>query len=306
VARLNGRPRESRPRTDRGQFLLLGAFGVAVLLLVLAGVANTVAYTETLATHDDARPTSRDVSAFQEDAQRGVVGILERVNDGSGDHDTKVSRFDRSVDNWQRGADREHLADATGIDVTVQETTNESRITQSSDRELTNAGGNENWQLAREIEQTRSFELRLDRRSLTDRSCSSNECFELIVDGRTVSVSQSEITGPTSDDCDVDSDPVTIDVVDGTVNGEVCEALDVIETAEDGSDSYEIEYRNGENATGTYRLTVREATVEENNYGPAPSVTHVIYSAEIAASYRTPRLTYTNESIPVAEDDPYA
>lgn len=277
---------------DRAQLLLIGAFGVAVLLLVMAGVANTVTYTAV--TDDREHPTSRDLAAFQEDLRRGVEGIRERVNEGSESYGARVRQFADSVDGWGAVTDREHLRDATGVTVTVEETTEGSRITQTAEgRPLTNAEGDGDWTLVESTDETRSFTLELDRESLTEEPC-AEACFELAVDGEVVSVSQSAVTGSTGR-CDIDSDPVRIDAVDGTLDGEECAALDDIEQAQEEGDSDRIQYRNGENASGTYRIVVRGSVPDDEDYSDGqPSVTPIIYSAEVGFDYRSPRLTYAN------------
>lgn len=282
---------------NRAQLLLVGAFGVAVILIAFAGVMNTVAYTDALATQDSTNTVSRDVSAFQEDVRRGIDGVLDRINDGSGDYDTKVRRFGGSVGNWDAATDRQHVTDVTGVSVTVTDTTEGNSITQSTVGNLTNADGEADWQLADSIGDTRRFRLELDRDSL-DASCSSSSCYEFVVDGdstRRVSVSRSAviIDGPVSGRCQIESDPVTIDIVGGTVNGDRCGPLTVTESA---SSPYEIRYRNGRNASGTYRLDV-QGTIDEDDYDDdgSPSVTPFIYTAEYDIRYRTPRLAYSND-----------
>jgi hypothetical protein len=284
---------------NRGQFLLIGAFGIAVILIAFAGVINTVTYTETLATQDSIQTTSRDVSAFQEDVRQGVDGVLQRVNGGSGDYETKTSRFRDGVDNWENAADKEHMTDVVGVTVTVTGTTNGSSITQSTVRDLTNADGAENWELTDSVPEMRRFRLELDKESLDTADCRSSSCFEFVVDDGAsswqVSVNQYyvRVVGPTSGLCTIDSDPVTIDIIKGTVDGNSCEPLTAIDEA---SGPYDIAYQNGANASGTYQLVVK-GKVDGGDYSDDgdPSLTPFIDSAEYGVRYQTPQLTYAND-----------
>lgn len=301
--------RPGTPVDNRGQFLLVGAFGIAVILLVFAGVLNTVTFTESLATQDGDHATSRDVSAFQEDVRRGTTGILERVNTGTGDYSTKEARFTDSVGNWSGGTDQEHVSDVTSVAVTVSGTSEGSRITQSTVRTLTNASGKDDWTLAQSVPDTRRFLLRLNESSLDLGSCVTGTCYELVVDDGTewrVAVNQSAVTvfGPSSSgQCAIQDDPVTINVTGGTVDGQDCEALTF---AEGVSDPYDIRYENGINATGTYRLIVN-TTVNEMDYtdSGSPSVSPAIYAAVLQIRYRNPQLTYENQ-IRIAGGEPDA
>ncbi len=310
MARLTWVPRPHSPSTDRGQLLLIGAFGIAVVLLVFAGVLNTVTYTESLGTEGSEYPTSQEVTGFQEDVRSGIDGIMIRVNNETGNYSTKATRFTDSAGNWSDATRKEHVSDVTGANVSVSGTSEGSRITQSSSRTLTNASGTGNWTLAESVPDTRRFTLRLNRSSLVTGSCTNNTCYELVVEDSVnntwnVSVNQSVVLveGPdSSGQCAIRDDPVSIDLTGGTVDGRDCAPLTF---AEGVSDPYDIRYRNGNDANGTYQLTVNTTVANDTDYAPdgSPSVTPAIYDATVRISYRTPRLAYSN-SIRVARGEP--
>ncbi|MFB6189504.1 MAG: hypothetical protein ABEI57_06440 [Halapricum sp.] len=299
MARLSADRRPSRGAfDDRGQVLLVGAFGIAVLLLVFAGVLNTVTYTEALATQGGDHRLDRDVVAFQQDARHGVEDLLDRVNDGTGTYSTKAARLDRSVGNWNDAVARQYAADVTGVTVTLVDSTNGSRIVQSAPAPLTNANGTSNWTLARSVTGTRGFLLELNTTSLTSDACGSGACYTVVVDDGTdtwtVSVNRSAVVvdGATPGTCAISADPVTIDVTGGTVDGQPCSPL---QFADGVSSPYTISFRNGENATGTYRLSVETSDVPGDDYAATgPTVSQIVYDASVRVTYRTPQLTYAN------------
>ncbi|WP_255152357.1 DUF7261 family protein [Halorarius halobius] len=286
---------------DRGQLLLVGAFGLAVLLVVLAGVVNSAAYTDSLTTSTGDLNGGRDVAAFRADAGRAADGILGRVNDGPApDYAAREDRFRDAVDNWSDAAGRQHAMDGTGVGVSVVGTTRGSRITQSTARPLTNASGTADWTVAAGVSDVRRARLNLSQSSLLD--CGVGACYELVADDGTdvwrVTVGRLFVTvdGPAgTEQCAVTADPVVVDFRNETVNGDSCPALSF---AEGLSTPYDIRIRNGDAATGTYRLTVdTDVDDDDGDFAAAgePSVTPVVYAADVRVSYRTPRLTYATE-----------
>lgn len=292
---------------DRAQFLLLGAFGLAVILLVFAGVLNTVAYTENLTAAPGDQPTSRDVDTLQEDVRRGLGGLMARVNDDAAAYSTKADRFARGVANWSRGLDREYVLGVTGVGVSVRATTEGRRVAQSTVRPLTNASGAGNWTLAASVPDVRRFRLVLDRGSLADGPCAGG-CYGVVVDdGDTtwrVSINQSAVSvdGPGGGRCPVGSDPVTVDLTGGTVDGRPCDPLRFAGGLEQ---PYAIGYRNGGNATGTYHLVVNATGIADADYNASgsPSVSPAIYDAAVNVTYRSPQLSY-GSVIRIARGEP--
>lgn len=296
-------------RDDRAQLLLVGAFGIAVFLLAFAGVLNTITYTESLAGSDGTGPSSRDLAAFQEDVRSGVGGALVRINAGTGTYSEKDTRLDRSVGNWSQGVGRQYLLDSASLDVSLVAADEGSRIAQQSSRNFTNASREPDWTLAMNVTDTRRFRLRLNRSSLVTASCATGACYEVVVDDGTdtwtVAVNQSDVLvdGPsTSGRCAVREGPVTVDVTDGTVNGQPCDPL---RFAAGLSDDYAIRYRNGDDANGAYRLLVNASVADDGNYTTSggPTVAPAVYAADVRLTVQRSQLTYANR-IRIARGEP--
>lgn len=284
----------------RGQLLLVGAFGLAVLLLVLAGVLNTVTYTESLATQEGDLHGGRDVAVFQSDANRTARDLVGRANaNESMDVAAKKSAVERGLEDWGDATSRHHAVDATGASVTVLAVRGGDRITQESEGSFVSADGADDWTLATSASETRDFQLVVDRASLASERCDNASCFELVVNGsseawrvavnRTAVVVDGAGSGGT---CPVDSDQVRINVTAGTVDGEACAPLAFV----DGLSDYRIEYRNGSQAAGVYRLTTTGSAVSSNlNADAAPTSEPVVYDVTFRVTYRTPELDYETE-----------
>lgn len=283
-------------RDDRGQFLLVGAFGIAVVLLVFAGVVNTVTFTESLATQD-ATPESSELTALQSDVRAGTDGLLARVNDDGVGYAATVDRLDRGVGNWSRGVGRQYAQGATAVTVSLADTARGSYVSQGTVRNLTNATGTGDWTVAENVSEVRRFRVRLDADSLASGNCTSGSCYELHLDGGRwrLAVNRSAVVVETPagvGQCPVTADPVTIDVTGGTVDGRACQPL---EYAAGVSAPYDIAFRNGTEAAGTYRLVVNDS-VDTSDYDASgePSVSPAVYAAVVEVRYRSPGLTYAN------------
>lgn len=285
-------------RGTRAQLLLVGAFGIAVLLLVLAGVLNAVTYTESLAKQDDGIHDGRDVEAFQADTRAAVRGIVTRVNGENGTVTEQTTRVERSVTNWSAAASQEQAVDVTAVNVTVLNTTVVSNVTQTVERNYTNATGEPGWTLAGNVSNVREFTLNLSSSSLASGDCTGNaSCFTVVVENGTetwtaqVNDSAVFVEAPnTTTTCAFSADPVRIDLTNGTVNGTDCAGLDVTSEL---SGEYEIRYGNGTDAAGTYQLTV-EGDPAYTNYADTgdPSVSTIVETVTLQVTYRTPRVEY--------------
>lgn len=285
---------------DRAQLLLVGAFGLAVLLLVLAGVLNTVTYTETLATRDDTADDGRDVAAFQADARHAVSAVGARINDENASASDKRAWVRDNVSDWSRTVARYHGRDVTGVDVVVTDTSGGAHVNQTAERNFTSTDAARDWTLATDVSRVRRFEMDISRASLPADSCENVSCYELVVDdgSATWSVTLNEsslfVEGSNAADgtCAINSTSrVEINLTAGTVNGRDCAAL----TFADGlSTPYDVRYRNSSAVAGTYRLTVRDGSAVRENYAwdGEPSVSEFVSDASVRVTYRTPRLRY--------------
>jgi hypothetical protein len=205
--------------------------------------------------------------------------------------------------------------------VSLDETTNGTRIEQEDpNRNFTDNGGNETWTLAENVDGTREFRINVTDNSSLEQSALS-DAFVIDVKGPTNTWSMN-ITGDGSGTvrigvdngsghqfvCSSGSSTPWINVTEGTVDGEDCDAL----TFPEGVDTpYEISYDNADNVTGTFSLVLANDTLAGNpgphlNAGsPSPYAEHALYSANLSVTYQTPRLFY-NMTIRVAPGEPDA
>ncbi len=210
------------------------------------------------------------------------------------------------------------------VDTTLTTTTFGSRVAQTNDtRDFTNQTGNAtNWNLAQNIEQTRAVKINVTDTTNLKEAGSGNE-FGLIIDGSTttwrLNITYDSVTGitsvgirngtGTSFQCIADSSTPLIDVTSGTVDGKACEGL---RFAEGITGTYDIEFENADNVTGTYSFTVNDTGIV-TNVGSNPDLTtpgsgkpfatHAVYSATISVIYETPRLHY-EATVRVAPEEP--
>jgi hypothetical protein len=280
-----------------------------VLLLVLAGVANTVLLTESTAGRPDATDDEREITALLITSTDAVEELVARTNRASGSYAEKVDRVEQRVGNWSAAAGRTWAVDATGVEAHVVNTTEGVRLTQSTESSLTNATGVANWTLAENISRSRQFQLTVNQSTLPTGDCAAGaSCVTVIVDNGTttwrVAVNRSAVyvNGPAGDGtCPLGADG-NIDLTAGTVAGTDCVPL----TFADGlSGSYAIRYANGTDAMGTYQLTVDGSPVV-SNYDAAsdqPSFDAAVYATTVRVDYQRPTVTYAT-TIRVARGEP--
>ena len=309
---------------DRGQLILVTGLLVAVAIVALVVLLNTAIYTENLASRG-ADQSGREAIEFRSTVADGVGGLIDAENDrehgSQGAVEANVTAGIESID--------DHVARDYGIGGVVVGI-NDSTVNVHAGRLIRqnesgafegNAGGSD-WVLASGVADTRAFVLTVDRSSLNEAnvtSASSSGAFHVLVDGGgpqwNVYVYRNRSTpndvtvatdagGTVAEHCTVDASEVTIDVTGGTVGGNACPGL---RWAEGASPPYDLEFRNGNNASGTYDLTVNTTTTGSVNDGrsnpTAPYWVPAVYSVEFEAYYRSPTLAYRT-TVRVAPGEP--
>lgn len=308
---------------SRGQLILVAALGLAVAFVALALLLNTVIYAENLATRG-ADVGGGDAIAYQEAAESGVEGAVARANEYNySSNETLVSRVRADVAAWSASAERYATLDATASSATLVNVTNGTTIAQNATRNFTDNDTVEDWRLAADVTGVRRFELNVSRASLHSRSdrfpdnatLRGSDAFRANVTNgsATVTVAVYEDTDPdpnqvvvqvvnASDDlagnCTVDADHVRVDLTEGRVGDDDCDALDV--PGVEGS--FEIAYDNGDQAEGVYGLVVDDersdvvAALPDDPfaiYGSGvPYAVPAVYDATVAVRVATPDLSY--------------
>ncbi|MFC6974725.1 hypothetical protein ACFQL1_08560 [Halomicroarcula sp. GCM10025709] len=301
---------------DRGQLLLAAAFGLAIVLVALALVVNSVVYTGTLATTDGVGSDERAATRYHHGAVTGTRGLIATVNDRShASHATLTRNLSTGVTQWDALAGKQYALEGAATNATLSATTNETRIGQDDPtRALTDRSGAANWTVAASVPAIYRQRYTVSRSSLTavppGTDCrATGDCFAVVVDNGTDTWRLFAATSPSGTDiaveivdpngatttCSVAASTATIDLTNGTLAGTACPALDVT-AALDGP--YTITHRRGDRARGSYRLVVEgivpAGTAFDND--DAPYARPGVAAVTVRVRYRTADLTYETDT----------
>ncbi len=296
------------PRSaHRGQLILVTALSLAVLFVSLALILNTAIYTENLATRSSDIGGGTDAVRYVDASREGVGGAITYVNaHNNSSYDTLRANLSSNILSYQEQSALLFAKGDRAIETDLATVDNGTRLAQTdSSRNFTNISFAEDWTLAENISQTRSFTINVTDEASLDGA--SGEPFEIVFandsdtwrlnvthDGNTT-----EIGIKNGSDihfiCAANNATPVIDVTAGTINGTTCEGL----TFAEGIDRpYSIRINHGSNITGTYSMVVNNTTLAANptphfpEDSGQPFVSHAIYSANVSLVYQTPRLHY--------------
>ena len=299
--------RSLRPGDDRGQLILVTGLAIAVILVALVLLLNTVIYTENLATRG-ADVGGRDVIVFRNDAIHGVRGIL--VTENEANHSTAAAARENVTQGVGRFADlleRGYFERATIADISNVSTTDGVMLRQENGtRAFTNGSGSTDWTLVKNVNEDglRRFRLDINRSTL---ATTPSDAFSVVTndsDGDTWRVTvyregdNITVANTSMVVCRANTSDTTLDLTSGRLDGQPCS----FRFANSSNTPYRVEFRNGNRATGTYSLVVNETdgvTRVGTNFNlsatdTAPYMTPAVYSATFDIYYRTPRLTYAD------------
>lgn len=299
---------------DRGQLFLVGAFALALLLVVLALVLNSVVYTGTVATADGNAGDERAAAAYHHTTVTEVQAIIDRLNrENNTSHRSLYGNLSTEVARIDELFGRQYAADGASVNTTLLGATNETRIGQdTTTRNFTNRSRAANWTVVASTPAVEHFRMNVSRDRLyavDNESCvATGNCFTVVVENDTdrwrlfvnTSVNGSEITvtvvdpAGRSDRCSVDAASARLNVTEGSLAGTDCAAINV--TA-DADPPYEVTYRRGDRVAGTYDLLVLGAVPEDPHFdtdGP-PSASPRLAAATVRLSYRTPTLHFETQ-----------
>lgn len=308
----------------RGQLILVTGLLVAVIVVALVILLNTAIYTENLASRG-ADQSGREAVEYRAIVLESVGGLIDAENER--DPGSQAAVEANVTDGIGTIADYTARDYATGVTIVwINDSTVRVHpgrlIRQNDSRSLTSSGGGADWSLATGVENSRAFAITVERSSLnetTEGSASSSGAFRVLVDDggsqwnayiyRNRST-PNEVTiatdagGGVTEHCTIDDSEVTVDLTGGEAADEACPGL---RWAEGVSAPYDVEIRNGDNATGTYDLTVNTTTTGTLNDGrtnpTSPYWVPAVYSVDVDVSYRSPTLTYRTR-IRVAPGEP--
>ena len=312
---------------DRGQLILVTGLAVAVTLVAVVLLLNTVIYTQNLATRGTDVGDGEAVG-FRQEAVAGVGGLVDAENRAEYGSRSKLNEnvteaIRRFGDlSSRRYAERGAVADVevdslSTTPATLLRQTNASRELRSSDA----SGAMADWSAASNVERTRNVRLTVSRENLSEDVTTSFAVKLTDDDGGTwkvhlhnesddvtVTVEEDTGDGPTMTEiCSVDAAEATLDLTAGTIDGRACPGLDWAS----GLDApYDIEFVNGDQATGTYELTVDTsgAATIPSNFADAgdeasPRAVPAVYAAAFDLHFETERVAF-HTRVRVARGEP--
>ncbi len=292
-------------KNDRGQLILITALGLAILLVTLALIVNTAIYTENLATRSSKVAGGSDVIQYEATVHSTVSGLIKYGNSHHNDTIAHLqTNLSTGVEAWSDQAGTLYSTSGSAVNVSVIETDNGSRITQTdTTRNFSNSSlSSDDWIVVTGVSRTRQFRINVTDGAALESDGSGNAFTVILRDagGSTwrLNITSTDVyvkngTGAEFT-CAAPPDP-WVNLSAGTVGGSDCPGLSV---ADGVSTPYEIEFENPGNITGTYSLIVDDGGSIASSPGPhlntpaggSPFATHAIYAAEVRFVYQTPRI----------------
>ncbi|WP_436900410.1 hypothetical protein [Halovenus halobia] len=292
-------------RSDRAQLILVTAFALAAIFLGLAIIVNSAIFTENLATRSE-NVDSTEALEYRHSTTQAVGNVIGYANkfNSTGTDPTPVWRsVSRSIGELNDYTGIQQARSGTAVALELNSTTNGSRIFQTDGTSFESNRSNASWTLADNVDQTRAFEINasnIDNPFSVIVNDSSNT-WEAEIDSGSITVTR---PSGASETCSETIE--TVDLTDGTVNGEPCPALIDTENGEPlhfgagvGPD-YTVRFENADEIFGNYSLVVDNTSLSSSNDnyadvggpGDGPRVTPAMYSAIVEMHYQTPEIEY--------------
>jgi len=280
---------------ERGQLILIAGIGIAVALVALALVLNSLVFTQYLAT----KPTAdgSDAIAYEHTVEDGVRGLVSEAN--YREYESSVDTVREGVTgNWSTSLTKQYGAYGTLVNVSVRGVQKGTSIHQDDARRFTNVTGSGNWTPIGNANGVRGFRLRItnasgasaDRPLRVNVSITGNGTVEIYDDGTVVVLNATRKGGT-----DSFSTPATIDFSNGSVNGQESPQLALY----DGPKVTSVSITNGDRAVGKYVAVANEtwSDVWPDGYynrrtDRSPYAVNAVYAATLHATYVGPDVTY--------------
>lgn len=331
------------PGRDRGQMLLVAAFGVAVMLVVLALVLNTAIYTENIATRGSDISGGKDAVRYQASTQQAVGGTIDYVNyhnnstaDSDGDYAVLREPVRWGVWNYSNMSGRQQAADSIVTNVSLQRQSKGTRVYQNRDGNFSSESDDRNWTVVEDTRGVRNLTIdatdELEQYDPADNSPvkssplffvnftddPSGEWYRIYLfedaDDPDVAVVQvATKSGGFVGQCTAEygSDRrVTLEVTAGIFDGEPCSPLHVVGNAY--TDAFDVRFNDSTDGSDNDLITGRYSLVTNRSYanvgtvsatGPLPDKTRASYSATVHVVYESKRL-YFETDLRVAPGEP--
>lgn len=311
---------------DRAQLLLLAGFVLAAIFVAFAFLLNSVIYAENLATRGEGSRTTHAVTTADDVAAgtENVIGYANEHNSSDGTYSPLEDELKSGIADIERLAGTQQLADGGVLRVEYVSYRKGTWINQTyQERNFTDKDFSENWMLFDGADGVRRFRINVtdpDDLQNIDTASPPTENFTVIAtDGTdswrmevyhdnndTMALSGTNYVVEVTDGdgttryCSVDDSSVSsfwINVSAGTFAGEECRAL---RFGEGISAVDQVDYRNGGNINGTYRLmAAKEEGSITTSYNPTsdppPATTTAIYNATVHVTYDSGDLYYETD-----------
>lgn len=319
-------------RTERAQLILITGLVLAVILVAVVLLLNTVIYTENLATRGVDAGGGEAVE-FREGTVADVEGMLVRAD--WADSETTPTTFEEDLDRYAATTAEHRIREGVRASVGL-ETTDGSFVAQDVERGLIpsdaylgieeeEAEGEtveyaDEWTLVEDATRTRSYVLDVrvpdeNENRLENESDVDSDAFRLRVEGGGTSWDVEIYWLEDDDDVTVridgeeydgSGDSVRLDLTTGTIGGlqESFAWADGVEddaSVEDGRTEYSIAYRNGDAVIGTYGFVVdtrdgvatsSDEPLHDDPDEGEPYAVDAVYDVHGDVSHHTPDLRY--------------
>lgn len=310
---------------DRGQLLLTGAIVIAILLVALSMLLNSAIFAENVGargTTDDVGQTTLTHRADLASVTNETIQHVNRQHNES--HVALQQNFTRTIATWGDLSARHEAVSGATIEVSVRDTTNRTRVSQPAARNMTDAGGDEDWRLVNGTTGVNRFAITVEEDSLVELDDSEAETASDLVnesafrakfssgtDRRVflyynetkdeVAVAVESSLGTLDETCHAPASSGTVEVnlTAATVGGDSCGALGFVSSI---NTSTRLLYEAGGNANGTYSLVVDGSLslVDETNYNDieaseGPYATGRIHAATVRLAYVRSTVLYRTE-----------
>ncbi|WP_306055571.1 DUF7261 family protein [Natronococcus wangiae] len=308
---------QDRDQSDRGQLLVLTGLMLAVTLVILAVLLNSVIYAENLGTRGsdigggDPVKTEKSLTVAAED----LMIEINQNSDSQDNHNALADDLEVEIIEWYEQANQYVVHDGDYSEIQNLETTNGVQIRQTSPGTFESADGeaDPSWEVVREEDNARNYVVKVTDVHQTANNPDASEldtlsAFHIAAESDSnvwnAHIYHDEDTGNNvlaAEDgsdiiakCDIDESNPTINFSASTVSGESCEAAVF---ASNLDSSYSISYENSDQIEGEYELTVDNPALEnsEKFNGPGggdPYAVSGIYSADIEFRYEGSQIEY--------------
>lgn len=304
VTRTRGRRDGDERRRSRGQLILVGGLVVAIGLVALVLLLNTVLFAENVATRGIAPGGDRaaDHAAFAEHAGTAILEAEDRPASEPADWPTARGNVEADVERvGELATNRSLQRHRAYTTLSVNDSTRGAALVQNASGEFRSDDGSENWTLSRGTDGIRRFTTTVDAGEMT------TDAFAVEIEGDGSTTWRAEVNATSGDEvrvtavgstCNSSASAATIDWTAGTLGD--CSfpfAVDASGAALEGP--LTLRFVNGSNGHGTYFLVVENSggAVVDANFGAAgsgqsPRQYPVVYSLFIDALYDDLDVTY--------------